>query len=227
MTTGASKAGTGQTGKTDCALVETPVGPCSRDWLERYGHVHMNVFGSPARVMDHGQGIHIWDLDGNRYLDMMAGIAVNSVGYAHPAWNKALEDQASRMAHISNYFASRPQIELAERLLTISGAPEGSHVYFANSGTEANEAALKMARLHGSGLLSGKGGGPGRIVALTRGFHGRSMGSLSVTWKPGIREPFMPLVPGVEFVGFRGHGRGTGRSRHHGTDPRRSRGQAA
>lgn len=200
MTTGASKAGTGQTRKAACALVETPVGPCSRDWLERYGHAHMNVFGSPARVMDHGQGVHIWDLDGNRYLDMMAGIAVNSVGYAHPAWNKALEDQASRMAHISNYFASRPQIELAERLLAISGAPEGSHVCFANSGTEANEAALKMARLHGVGLLSGKGGGPGRIVALTRGFHGRSMGSLSLTWKPGIREPFTPLVPGVEFV---------------------------
>ena len=201
MTIKPSETMMGQSGKAaPGGPATTPAGPRSRDWLARYGKAHMNVFGLPARVMDHGQGVRIWDLDGNAYLDMMAGIAVNALGYAHPAWNQALADQASRMAHISNYFASRPQIELAERLLSISGAPEGSHVYFANSGTEANEAALKLARLHGNKLPHPNGTGPARILALTRGFHGRSMGSLSATWKPTIREPFAPLVPGLEFV---------------------------
>ncbi|MCT6919205.1 MAG: aminotransferase class III-fold pyridoxal phosphate-dependent enzyme, partial [Bifidobacteriales bacterium] len=156
----------------------------------------MQVFGRPGRVMDHGQGAWIWDVDGNRYLDMLAGIAVNALGYAHPAWNKALAEQAGKMAHISNFFASRPQIKLAERLLELAQAPDGSRVFFCNSGTEANEAAIKLARLHGTRM----GGHPGRILALTHSFHGRSMGSLSLTWKPAIREPFQPLVPGMGFL---------------------------
>ena len=176
--------------------MRTPQGPQSSQWADRYDRVHMQVFGRPGRVMDHGQGAWIWDLDGNRYLDMMAGIAVNALGYAHPAWNKALAEQAGKMAHISNFFASQPQIELAERLLDLAQAPEGSRVFFANSGTEANEAAIKLARLHGARM----GGHPGRILALTHSFHGRSMGSLSLTWKPAIREPFQPLVPGMGFL---------------------------
>ena len=175
---------------------ETVEGPRSRQWADRYDHVHMQVFGRPGRVMDHGQGAWIWDIDGNRYLDMLAGIAVNALGYAHPAWNKALAEQAGKMAHISNFFASRPQIELAERLLELAQAPDGSRVFFCNSGTEANEAAIKLARLHGTRM----GGHPGRILALTHSFHGRSMGSLSLTWKPAIREPFQPLVPGMGFL---------------------------
>ncbi len=111
----------------------TPEGPQSSQWADRYDRVHMQVFGRPGRVMDHGRGAWIWDLDGNRYLDMMAGIAVNALGYAHPAWNKALTEQAGKMAHISNFFASQPQIELAERLLDLAQAPEGSRVFFANS----------------------------------------------------------------------------------------------
>ena len=102
--------------------------------------VHMNVFGTPLRVMDHGHGAHIWDVDGNEYLDFLAGIAVNSLGYAHPKWVKAVSEQAAKVAHISNYFASEPQIELAAKLVKLAGAPEGSKVYFGNSGAEGNEA---------------------------------------------------------------------------------------
>ena len=145
-------------------------------WLGEYSQVHMNVFGTPPRVMDHGQGAHIWDVDGNEYLDFLAGIAVNSLGYAHPKWVKAVSEQAAKVAHISNYFASEPQIELAAKLVKLAGAPEGSKVYFGNSGAEGNEAALKLAKLYGT------------------------MGALSATWKPNIRKPYDPLVPNIEFV---------------------------
>ncbi len=172
-------------------------------WLGKYSQVHMNVFGTPLRVMDHGEGAHIWDVDGNEYLDFLAGIAVNSLGYAHPKWVKAISDQAVKAAHVSNYFATEPQIELAAKLVKLAGAPEGSRVYFGNSGAEGNEAALKLAKLYGrtlQGALPSLGGKPARIIAMTHGFHGRTMGALSATWKPAIREAFEPLVPNIEFV---------------------------
>ena len=174
-----------------------------QQWITRYSDVHMNVFGTPLRVMDHGQGTRIWDVDGNEYLDFLAGIAVNSLGYAHPDWVRAISEQAGKVAHTSNYFATEPQIELAGKLIELAGAPTGSHVYFGNSGTEGNEAALKLARLHGRtlrGALPAMGGKPSRIIALTHAFHGRTMGALSATWKPSIRRPFEPLVPEIEFV---------------------------
>ena len=93
------------------------LGPNDGKWLGEYSQVHMNVFGTPLRVMDHGEGTHVWDVDGNRYLDFLAGIAVNSLGYAHPAWVKAVSEQAAKVAHVSNYFASEPQIELAAKLI--------------------------------------------------------------------------------------------------------------
>lgn len=105
---------------------EEKLGTEDSKWLGEYSQVHMNVFGTPLRVMDHGQGAHIWDVDGNEYLDFLAGIAVNSLGYAHPKWVKAVADQAAKVAHISNYFASEPQIELASKLVKLAGAPEGS-----------------------------------------------------------------------------------------------------
>ncbi|OZG64982.1 acetylornithine aminotransferase [Bifidobacterium hapali] len=172
-------------------------------WLGEYSQVHMNVFGTPLRVLDHGQGAHVWDVDGNEYLDFLAGIAVNSIGYAHPAWVKAVSEQAAKVAHTSNYFATEPQIRLAAKLVKLAGAPEGSHVYFGNSGAEGNEAALKLAKLYGRtlpGALPSIGGKPARIIALTHGFHGRTLGALSATWKPAIRTPFEPLVPNIEFV---------------------------
>lgn len=179
------------------------LGPTDSQWLGQYSQVHMNVFGTPLRVMDHGEGVRVWDVDGNEYLDFLAGIAVNSLGYAHPAWVKAVSEQAAKCAHVSNYFATEPQIRLASRLIELAGAPEGSHVYFGNSGAEGNEAALKLAKLYGRTLPGASpsiGGKPARILALTHGFHGRTMGALSATWKPVIRKPFEPLVPNIEFV---------------------------
>ena len=146
---------------------EEKLGTEDSKWLGEYSQVHMNVFGTPLRVMDHGQGAHIWDVDGNEYLDFLAGIAVNSLGYAHPKWVKAVADQAAKVAHISNYFASEPQIELASKLVKLAGAPEGSKVYFGNSGAEGNEAALKLAKLYGRtlpGALPSIGGKPARIA---------------------------------------------------------------
>ncbi|KAA8819785.1 acetylornithine transaminase [Bifidobacterium rousetti] len=179
------------------------LGPKDSKWLGEYSQVHMNVFGTPLRVMDHGEGTRIWDVDGNEYLDFLAGIAVNSLGYAHPKWVKAVSEQAAKVAHTSNYFATEPQIELAAKLVKLAGAPEGSHVYFGNSGAEGNEAALKLAKLYGRtlpGAAPAMGGKPARIIALTNGFHGRTLGALSATWKPAIRKPFEPLVPSVQFV---------------------------
>lgn len=181
----------------------TSLGSGSAEWIELYNTVHTHAFGTPLRVMDHGKGARLWDVDGNEYLDFLAGIAVNSLGYAHPRWVAAVNEQAGKTAHVSNYFASVPQIELAARLLQIAGAPEGSLVYFANSGAESNEAAIKLARLYGTKLLGAEreqAGAPARIIALTHGFHGRTMGALSTTWKPSIRHPFEPLLPAVEFV---------------------------
>ena len=183
--------------------VTDPLGPVDSRWLRAYDDVHMHVFGKPLRVMDHGKGTRIWDVDGNGYLDFLAGIAVNALGYAHPDWVAAVSAQAAKVAHTSNYFATEPQIELASTLIRLAGAPEGSHVYFGNSGAEGNEAALKLARLYGRtlpGALPSEGGRPARIIAMTDGFHGRTLGALSATWKPAIREPFAPLLPAVEFV---------------------------
>jgi acetylornithine/N-succinyldiaminopimelate aminotransferase len=138
-----------------------------------------------------GEGCYVWDDEGNKYLDFLAGIAVNALGHAHPVLVDAVSRQVSTLAHISNYFASPSQIELAERLRRISGAGERGRVYFGNSGAEAIEAAIKLARLNN---------GRKRIIALTNSFHGRTMGSLSLTGKPALREPFEPLLPGVEHI---------------------------
>ncbi|MBW3087234.1 acetylornithine transaminase [Bifidobacterium sp. 82T24] len=187
---------------TETSGLET-LGANDNKWLGSYKQVHMNVFGTPLRVMDHGEGAHIWDVDGNRYLDFLGGIAVNALGYAHPKWVKAVAEQAAKVAHTSNYFATEPQIELAAKLVKLAGAPEGSHVYFGNSGAEGNEAAIKLAKLYGRtlpGALPDIGGKPARILAMTHGFHGRTLGALSATWKPVIRKPFQPLVPAIEFV---------------------------
>jgi acetylornithine/N-succinyldiaminopimelate aminotransferase len=158
--------------------------------IQRYTHALMGTYGAPMRVIERGEGSYVWDADGNRYLDMLGGIAVNSLGHAHPAWVAALTQQAQTLAHTSNFFATKPQIELAEKLLDIANAPTGSRVFFSNSGAEANEAAFKMARRTGRGT----------IIALEGSFHGRTMGALSMTHKPAIREPFQPMPAGVVFV---------------------------
>ncbi len=158
--------------------------------LDRYQNALLNAFGTPQRVLSHGKGARVWDVDGKEYLDLLGGIAVNTLGHAHPALVEAVTEQIQRLAHVSNFYATPAQIQLAENLLRIANAPEGSGVFFANSGTEANEAALKLARLTGKP----------RIIALEDSFHGRTLGALSLTWKAAYREPFAPLPGGVTFL---------------------------
>lgn len=168
------------------------------EWQPRYQGALINAFGLPQRMLARGEGAYVWDTDGVRYLDLLAGIAVNSLGHAHPGWASAISTQLQTLGHISNFFTSPAQVQLAERLLDLSlpgGAPAGSGVFFTNSGTEAIEAAFKLARRHGGGHRS-------RILALSGAFHGRTMGALALTAKPAYREPFEPLPAGVEHLPF-------------------------
>ncbi len=164
----------------------------SAAYLDRYQDAVLGVFGRPAIVIDHGQGCHVWDVDGRRYLDLLGGIAVNALGHGHPALVAAVSKQVAEVVHVSNFFTTPAQIALAERLLDISGAPAGSKVFFANSGTEAIEAAIKLAR------RTGRTG----IVAAEGAFHGRTTGALALTHKPAYREPFEPLLPGVTHIPY-------------------------
>lgn len=166
-----------------------PVGPAL---TERHGQALMGTYGEPQRVLVRGEGAYVWDADGRRYLDLLAGIATNALGHAHPLLVSAVTAQLATLGHVSNFFATAPQVALAERLLTLTRAPQGSRVFFCNSGAEANEAAFKMAR---------RTGRP-RIVAAEGGFHGRTMGALALTHKPSYREPFEPLPGGVSHVPF-------------------------
>ncbi|WP_447942748.1 acetylornithine transaminase [Microbacterium aurum] len=145
-----------------------------------------------------GEGSSLWDADGKRYLDFLAGIAVTSLGHAHPVFVDAVATQAATLAHVSNFFATPPQLALAAQLKRLAGTGPAGRVYFGNSGAEANEAAFKLARLHGAA----KDGGAGRprILALKDAFHGRTMGTLALTGKPYMQAPFVPMVPGVEFI---------------------------
>ena len=159
----------------------------------RYGSTMMPNYGVPELVLAKGEGCVVWDTDGNSYLDLVGGIAVSALGHAHPAIVVAVSEQVGKLAHISNLYAHEGQITLAERLLGLLGT--GGRVFFANSGTEANEAALKLVR---------RVQGPSRpvFVAAEHGFHGRSMGSLSLTGKSSIRDPFQPFGVEVRFVPF-------------------------
>lgn len=165
-----------------------------QDWTIRHGNVMMKSLAPPLTVLERGAGCHVWDTDGKRYLDFLGGIAVNSLGHAHPVVVAAATKQIATLAHISNYFASPAQIALAERLRRLSGAGETGRVYFCNSGAEANEAAFKLSRLN-----SVDGQRP-RILALQNSFHGRTMGALALTGKPAMRAPFEPMPPGVEHI---------------------------
>lgn len=164
--------------------------PSGPQWTDRYRGAVMNTFGDPQRVLVRGDGAMVWDADGNCYIDLLAGIAVNSLGHAHPALLKSVTEQLGQLGHISNFFASEPQITLAEKLLDLAG--RNGRVFFANSGTEANEAAIKLTRRTGRTT----------IVAAHGSFHGRTMGALALTSKPAYRLPFEPLPGDVRWVPF-------------------------
>ncbi|MDQ1203965.1 acetylornithine transaminase [Microbacterium sp. SORGH_AS_0862] len=162
-------------------------------WQDDAGRDLVRNVGDRMALFVRGEGAYLWDDEGRRYLDFLAGIAVDALGHAHPVFVDAVASQAARLAHVSNYFATPPQLALAARLKRLSGAGETGRVYFGNSGAEANEAAFKLARLHG-------GTERPRILALNGAFHGRTMGTLALTGKPAMQEPFLPMVPGVEFL---------------------------
>jgi acetylornithine aminotransferase len=153
----------------------------------------MLTYGMPPVALARGEGCMLWDVDGNSYLDLIAGIAVSALGHAHPAIIEAVTRQVGTLAHTSNLFLHERQVELAERLTGLLGVD--ARVFLANSGAEANEAALKLVR---------KAQGPQRpvIVAAENSFHGRTMGALSLTGKTSIREPFQPFGVDVRFVPY-------------------------
>lgn len=156
----------------------------------RFAQVAMRSAPVPQAVFVRGEGAHVWDADGRRFLDFLAGIAVNALGHAHPVLVSALAEQAARLIHVSNYVTTPQGIAFAERLVRLTGAGDTGRVYPANSGAEAIEAAVKLAR---------RTGRP-RIIAFENGFHGRTMGALAVTGKPALRAPFEPMLPGVEHI---------------------------
>ena len=165
-------------------------------WLTRYTDAVMNTFGTPSRVLVRGSGAHVWDADGQEYIDLLAGIAVNCLGHAHPAIVEAVSTQISTLGHVSNFFTTPAQVGLAEELVRLTFPDHPAHdsrVFLANSGTEANEAAFKIARRHGGSRRP-------RVLALQDAFHGRTMGALALTYKAAYREPFEPLPGGVEFI---------------------------
>lgn len=169
-------------------------------WLSRYSSSLLGVFGAPQRVLVRGAGCLVWDADGKEYLDLLGGIAVNALGHAHPFVTSVISSQLATLGHVSNFFTSPTQIALAEKLLEITKAPAGSKVFFANSGTEAVEAAFKLARRNSG---AGNAAKPRtRIIALEGAFHGRTMGALALTAKEAYRAPFAPLPGGVEHVPF-------------------------
>jgi acetylornithine/N-succinyldiaminopimelate aminotransferase len=146
-----------------------------------------------------GEGAYLIDEQGERYLDLLSGIGVNALGYAHPAIERAIAEQSRKLIHVSNLFYHEGQAELAQRLTERTGM---DRAFFANTGTEAWEGALKLARAH-AGLLRSEGKQIGtKFLALEQSFHGRTFGSVSTTHKAKYREPFGPTLPGVEFVRF-------------------------
>jgi acetylornithine/N-succinyldiaminopimelate aminotransferase len=158
--------------------------------VQREAAALMPTYRRQAVGFVRGEGASLWDAGGRRYVDCMAGISMNNAGHCHPAVVAAIAEQAGRLVNVSNLYYTEPMVALAEWIRDHS---LGGRVFFCNSGAEASEAALKLAR---------KRGGPGRpeVVALVDGFHGRTYGALSLTGQPSKQEPFAPLVPGVRHV---------------------------
>ncbi|MFI0373800.1 acetylornithine transaminase [Actinomadura sp. 1N219] len=164
------------------------------DLRARFEAAFMPNYGVPPVALARGEGCRVWDTGGREYLDLIAGIAVSSLGHAHPALVEAVSSQVATLAHTSNLFLHEPEVLLAERLLGLLGGD--GKVFLSNSGTEANECALKLA------IKYGKSNGRTYFVAAENGFHGRSMGALSLTGKAAIREPFGPFGIDVRFVPY-------------------------
>ena len=159
---------------------------------ERFEAVMMPNYGTPPLALARGAGCRVWDADGNQYLDLIAGIAVSALGHAHPAIVNAVSSQVATLAHSSNLFVHEPGVALAERLLALLRAD--GRVFFCNSGAEANEAAIKLVRR--------RQGADKPVVAAVGSFHGRTMGSLAITGKDSIRQPFGPFGMNVRWIPY-------------------------
>lgn len=172
----------------------------TNDWQGHWNAALFETYGTPPRELVSGRGTIVTDAEGNEYLDLLSGIAVNALGHAHPAIVDAVTNQIATLSHTSNLFAHPQVIKLAERLKGLLGeqsgeaaeAAAGARVFFSNSGAEANEAAFKIARATGKT----------KILAAERGFHGRTMGALALTGQPDKQEPFKPLPGGVEYYPY-------------------------
>jgi acetylornithine/N-succinyldiaminopimelate aminotransferase len=151
--------------------------------------VFLSTYGTPSVTLVRGQGSLVWDSDGNEYVDLLGGIAVNILGVGHPKYIQAVTEQVGRLVHTSNLYINEPSVKLANKLQELTGCPEAK-VFFCNSGAEANEAALKLSRLTGKS----------EVVVVEGSFHGRTMGSLSLTAQPAKQTPFAPLLSGVTVV---------------------------
>jgi acetylornithine/N-succinyldiaminopimelate aminotransferase len=163
----------------------------NKKYLNRWDSSLQNNYGKPAITLVKGKGIVVTDADGKSYLDFLGGIATSILGHAHPAIVKAVTKQVSTLSHVSNFYAHPNAIELAEKLIVMTG-DRNAKVFFCQSGAEANEAALKLSRRTGKV----------RVVAAQGAFHGRTMGALSLTGQPSKREPFLPLIKGVKHVPY-------------------------
>ena len=163
----------------------------NREMLKRWGAVIQNNYRTPSITLVKGKGVVVTDADGKTYLDFLGGIATSVLGHAHPVVVKAVTKQISTLSHVSNLYAHPNAIALAQRLVEMTGQ-KSAKVFFCQSGAEANEAALKLSRRTGKV----------RVVAAQDAFHGRTMGALSLTGQPSKREPFLPLLKGVNHIPY-------------------------
>ncbi len=162
---------------------------------KRYDRSILGNYAKPSLTLVNGRGTQVWDENGRSYLDFTAGIAVSAIGHSHPRWVACVREQAGDLVHASNVFCNLPQVELAEQLCERAGPGK---VMFCNSGTEANEALLKLARLHGA-ATSGKEGVRHKVICAEKAFHGRTFGSMAATPQEKIQRGFRPMLDGFAF----------------------------
>ena len=168
----------------------------SKEYIDRAEEVILHTYNRFQIVLDKGNGVHLYDVDGKEYLDFAAGIAVFALGYNNQAYNQALKDQIDKVIHTSNLYYNVPMMEAAEKLVKATGL---SKVFFTNSGTEAIEGAIKVARKY---AYLKDGSNDHEIIAMNHSFHGRSLGALSVTGNTHYQDPFKPLIGGIKFADF-------------------------
>lgn len=166
------------------------------NWIELEKKYHLQIYGRLPVVLVEGKGMEVYDIDGKKYLDFLAGIGVNNVGHCHPKVVEAIKKQAETLIHTSNIYYTIPQIKLAKKLVELSGL---DRAFFCNSGAEANEGAIKFARKYVSKILGREGG---EIISMYNAFHGRTLTTLAATPKPKYQEGFYPLPEGFKYVPF-------------------------